>query len=211
MSTPQYYGDGVDSKGILKGQSQDEGERFLVGKMKLVIVTGMPGAGKSGIAQAFSDVDVPVIVMGDVIRNETRRRGLEPNPENTKKVMLELREEKGSGAVAQFCMDDLKGLESDIVVIEGCRSIAEIDVFDDCAESVLIVCVHTSPKERFRRLRERNREDAPSSWEVFRERDVREISVGLGGVIALSDIMIVNEGSLTEFQDQSKQLVKRLT
>jgi len=108
-------------------------------------------------------------------------------------------------------MDELKNLDSEIVVIEGCRSIAEIDVFDDCANPVVIVCVHTSPKERYRRLRERNREDAPPSWEVFRERDIREISVGLGGVIALSDIMLVNEGTIAEFQEQSKKLVKRLT
>ena len=179
--------------------------------MKLVIVTGMPGAGKSGVAQAFHDVGVPVIVMGDVIRNETRKRGLEPNPENTKTVMLELREKDGPGAVALFCIDELKELDSNVVVIEGCRSIAEIDVFDDYADSVAIVCVHTSPKERFTRLRDRNREDAPQSWEIFRERDIREISVGLGGVIALSDIMIVNEGTMAEFQEMSKELVKRLT
>ncbi|MHA2424168.1 MAG: AAA family ATPase [Candidatus Thorarchaeota archaeon] len=179
--------------------------------MKLVIVTGMPGAGKSGVAQAFLDVGVPVIVMGDVIREETRKRGLEPNPENTKKVMLELREKGGPGAVASFCIDELKELESELIVIEGCRSIAEVDVFDDYADSVLIVCVHASPKDRFTRLRERNREDAPPTWDVFRERDIREISVGLGGVIALSDIMLVNEATLAEFQDSSKKLVKRLT
>jgi dephospho-CoA kinase len=178
--------------------------------MKLIIVTGMPGAGKSGVAQAFSDAGFPVIVMGDVIRNETRRRGLEPNPENTKNVMLELREKGGPGAVASFCVDELKKNDSEVVIIEGCRSISEIDVFDDCVESVVTVCVHTSPKERYKRLRERNREDAPPSWDVFRERDIREIKVGLGGVIALSDVMIVNEGSLTEFQEMSKKLVERL-
>ena len=182
-----------------------------MGKMKLVIVTGMPGAGKSGVAQAFHEAGIPVIVMGDVIREETRKRGLEPNPENTKIVMLELREKNGSGAVALSCVDELKKLDSNMVIIEGCRSIAEIEVFDDCVDSVIIVCVHASPKERYKRLRERNREDAPPSWEVFRERDIREISVGLGGVIALSDIMLVNEGTLAEFQEQSKELVKRLT
>ena len=178
--------------------------------MKLIIVTGMPGAGKSGVAQTFNDAGFPVIVMGDIIRNETRRRGLEPNPENTKNVMLELREKGGPGAVASFCVDELKKIDSEFVIVEGCRSISEIDVFDDCAESVVTICVHASPKERYRRLRERNREDAPPSWEVFRERDLREIKVGLGGVIALSDIMIVNEGSLAEFQEMSRKLVKRL-
>lgn len=179
--------------------------------MKLIIVTGMPGAGKSGIAEAFNDARVPVIVMGDVIREETQKRGLDPNPENTKRVMLELREKGGPGAVASFCVDELKGLQTNIVVIEGCRSIAEIEVFDDYADDVVIVCVHSSPEERFNRLRERNRDDAPLSWEIFRERDIREISVGLGGVLALSDIMIVNDGTLADFQNQSVELVKRLT
>jgi dephospho-CoA kinase len=179
--------------------------------LKLIIVTGMPGAGKSGIAETFNDAGVPVIVMGDVIREEAKKRGFDPNPENTKRVMLELRESGGPGAVASFCVDELKGLRTEIVVIEGCRSIAEIDVFDDYTDDVVIVCVHSSPKDRFNRLKERNRDDAPPSWEVFRERDIREISVGLGGVIALSDIMVVNDGTLVEFQNQSKELVKRLT
>jgi dephospho-CoA kinase len=179
--------------------------------LKLIIVTGMPGAGKSGIAEAFNDAGVPVIVMGDVIRDEAKKRGLDPNPENTKRVMLELRKTGGPGAVASFCVDKLKGLQTDIVVVEGCRSIAEIEVFDTCADDVVIICVHSSPKERFNRLKERNRDDAPPSWEIFRERDIREISVGLGGVIALSDIMIVNDGTLAEFLNQSVELVKRLT
>jgi len=179
--------------------------------LKLIIVTGMPGAGKSGIAEAFNGAGIPVIVMGDVIREETRRRGFEPDPENTKKVMLELREKGGPGAVAVCCVDELKELHTDVVVIEGCRSIAEVDVFDDYSDDVVIVCVHTAPKDRFNRLKERNRDDAPPSWDVFRERDLREISVGLGGVIALSDIMIVNDGTLEEFQKRSVELVKRLT
>ena len=149
--------------------------------------------------------------MGDVIREETRRRGMEANPENTKKVMLELREKHGPGAVAIYCVDGLRNQESDIVVIEGCRSIAEIDVFDDYADEVLIVSVHTAPKIRFSRLQDRNREDAPSTWEIFRERDIREISVGLGGVIALSDIMLINEGTLNEIRNASKELVAKLT
>jgi len=157
--------------------------------MKLVVVTGMPGAGKSEVADAFRRADVPVIVMGDVIREEVRKRGLESAPANTKKVMLELREENGLGAVAIQCIDDLKQTTAELAVVDGCRSVAEIQVFDDYAEKVITVCVHASPATRFARLRERNRDDDPRDWSVFRERDIREISVGLGGVIALSDIM----------------------
>ena len=171
----------------------------------------MPGAGKSEVATAFQDAGYPIIVMGDVIREETQSRGLEANPENTKKVMLELRKLHGPGAVATRCIDGLCNQESNIIVVEGCRSIAEIDVFDDYAEELTIVGVHTSPKVRFARLQERNREDAPPTWEVFRERDIREISVGLGGVIALSDIMLINEGTLESFRESIKELVAKLT
>ena len=171
----------------------------------------MPGAGKSEVANAFRNAGYPLIIMGDVIREETRNRGLEANPENTKKVMLELREMHGFGAIATRCLDTLCKQDSEIIVIEGCRSIAEIDVFDDYAQKVTTICVHASPKIRFSRLQDRNREDAPSSWEIFRERDIREISVGLGGVIALSDVMLINEGTLENIRNLSKELVAKLT
>jgi dephospho-CoA kinase len=177
--------------------------------MKLVVVTGMPGAGKSEVADTFRNANVPVIVMGDVIREEVRKRGLEPDPTNTKKVMLELRDENGPGAVAMQCVNDLKQTTAELVVVEGCRSVAEIQVFDDYAEKVITVCVHASPATRFKRLRERGRDDDPSDWSVFRERDIREISVGLGGVIALSDIMLVNEGTVDELHELSQNVVKR--
>lgn len=179
--------------------------------LKIIIITGMPGAGKSEVANAFQNADIPLIIMGDVIREETRNQGLEANPENTKKVMLELRELHGPGAIATRCLDGICKQESDIIVIEGCRSIAEVDVFDDYTEEVIVVCVHASPKIRYSRLQERNREDAPSNWEIFRERDIREVSVGLGGVIALSDIMLINEGTIDQIRKSSKALVEKLT
>lgn len=178
--------------------------------MRIIIIAGMPGAGKSEVAQAFRDSGFPVIVMGDVVRQETQKRELDANPENTRRIMLELREIHGPGAIAQHCLGQLQNLNSGSVVIEGCRSIAEIDVFDNYADEVIIVCVHSSPRMRFARLRDRNRADAPPTWETFRERDLREISVGLGGVIALSDIMLINEGTLESLRTISKELAAKM-
>ena len=177
--------------------------------MKLIIVTGMPGAGKSEVADVFRKNGHPIIVMGDVIREETRRRGLEANRENTKKIALELREKDGPGAVAKHCIEEMKKTSADTIVIEGCRSLAEVDVFDDYAEKVTIVSVHTSPTTRFTRLKDRGRDDAPLEWVSFRERDLREISIGLGGVIAMSDIMLINEGTIEELQKLSEETLKR--
>jgi len=57
----------------------------------------------------------------------------------------------------------------------------------------VLVAVHASPRERFRRLKSRGRPDDPTTWEEFVERDMRELELGIGNVIALADVMIVNE------------------
>jgi dephospho-CoA kinase len=178
--------------------------------MKIIIITGMPGAGKSEVADVFRKNGYPIIVMGDVIREETKRRGLEANRANTRKIAVELRNKDGPGAVAKHCVEKMKKSNAEYIVIEGCRSLAEIDVFDDYAETVTIVSVHTSPSTRFTRLKSRGRDDAPLEWKSFRERDLGEISFGLGGVIAMSDIILVNEGTIEELQQKSEAIIKRL-
>jgi dephospho-CoA kinase len=183
------------------------GEMFL---MKLIVITGMPGAGKSEIADAFSSIDIPIIVMGDVIRDEVRERGQTPDSENTKRVMLELREKDGLGAIAIHCVKRLKEIDSEIVVIEGCRSIHEVDVFDDYAAELVVIGVHSAPVTRFKRLQARGRKDAPLDWKSFRERDLREISVGLGGIFALSNLMILNEGTIEELREAAREVVEKV-
>lgn len=176
--------------------------------MKIIIITGMPGAGKSEVAKQFKQNEVPIIVMGDVIRNEVKRRGMKATPENTKKVMLELRAVDGPAAVAERCINQLEKIGSDTAIIEGCRSISEMNRFREFSDDVITIAVHSSPKTRYDRLRSRNRKDAPKEWEVFRERDLREISVGLGGVIALSDFMIVNESSIEELRQNTWKVME---
>ena len=61
-----------------------------------------------------------------------------------------------------------------------------------------IVAVHASPETRFTRLSNRRRSDDPNAWEVFHERDMRELSVGLGNVIAMAEQMIVNDTNVED-------------
>ncbi len=72
--------------------------------LRIVAITGMPGAGKSTAAQALAKRGWARVVMGDVIREETRRRGLEPDAKNTGEVMKQLRKERGESAVADLCL-----------------------------------------------------------------------------------------------------------
>lgn len=158
----------------------------------IVAVTGMPGAGKSTAAKALASRGWKRIVMGDVIRNETARRGLEPTAKNTGEVMTKLRKEKGDSAVADLCMEEVRRTESDKLVVDGIRSLAEVERFRKEAR-VLLVAVHASPERRYNLLKERGRSDDPLSHDMFLGRDDRELSVGIGKAIAFADEVISNE------------------
>jgi len=57
----------------------------------------------------------------------------------------------------------------------------------------------------------RKRSDDPKGWKVFIERDLRELSVGQGNVIAMADYMIVNEGALEEFKAKIREVLEAVT
>jgi dephospho-CoA kinase len=177
---------------------------------KIVIgLTGMPGAGKGEVVQAAKLQGYAVVVMGDVIREETKLRGLELNPQNVGKVMLKLREEDGANVIAQKCVPKIEqsGLK---VIIDGLRSYAEAEVFKANFPSFTLVAVHAAPEVRFERLHARGRSDDSANFEVFHERDMRELSVGMGVAIALSQFVIVNDGSIDEVKCRVKAVLQRI-
>ena len=165
--------------------------------MLIVAITGMPGAGKSTAAKALEARGFKKVVMGDVIREEVRRRGLEPDEGNTRAAMIELRERFGAGAVAEACLRSLEAAREDVVVVDGIRSLAEVDVFAR-AGNVRLLAIAASRERRFKLLTSRARSDAPAGRDSFDERDRRELSVGVGNAIALADDVLSNERGTAE-------------
>ena len=172
---------------------------------KIVIgLAGMPGAGKSLFVEAATELGYAIVVMGDVIRQETLKRGLELTPQNVGKVMLQLREEGGSCVIAEKCIPKIDEQTSNKVLVDGLRSLNEADTFKEHFANFTLVAVHASPKTRFNRLFCRGRSDDPNNWAVFHERDMRELSVGLGNVIAMAEQILVNDNSMEQFKAQVK-------
>ncbi|WP_304328312.1 AAA family ATPase [Candidatus Culexarchaeum yellowstonense] len=172
-------------------------------------LTGMPGSGKTTISEIVKEMGIPVIVMGDVVREEARIRGIEPTPKNLGKLMIELREKMGANVIAKRCVDKIKELNSKIVLVEGVRSLEEVEEFRKVGD-VKIVAVHSSPKTRYERLSRRGRSDDPKSWEEFGERDLRELDVGIGRVISLADEMIINEGTLEDLKKNTLKVFRKV-
>lgn len=177
---------------------------------KVIGVAGMPGAGKTLAANTAEHMGFEVIVMGDVVREEAKKRGLEPNPENLGRLMLQLREMEGPAVIAKRCIPKIKAAKSNLIMIDGVRSLHEVREFRNHFTKFMILAVHASPETRFKRLFKRKRSDDPKKWDTFVERDMRELNVGLGYVIALADHLIVNEGSKDEFEEAVRKFLKKV-
>jgi dephospho-CoA kinase len=167
---------------------------------KLVIaVTGLPGAGKAIASSLAKDRSIPVFSCGDVVREEASDRRLLLTPENLGRLMLEMRREYGSDIMAKRLVPKIKMVQPGLVVVDGLRSLDEVEAFKRVF-NVAVLAVHSPPEQRFQRLLKRKRSDDPRNMEEFRERDYRELAVGVGSVIALADNMIVNDSTIEAFR-----------
>ncbi|PVX24959.1 MAG: dephospho-CoA kinase [Candidatus Bathyarchaeum sp.] len=176
----------------------------------VVAVAGMPGSGKAAFRKNLTKLGYPVVIMGDVVREEAKIRKLEPTPENLGTLMLNLRAADGPAAVAKRCVPKLKKATERIVGVDGIRSLQEVNEFKKHFSDFVLVAIHASPKKRYQRLFRRRRSDDPQDWETFMERDQRELRVGMGDVIATADYMIVNEGTFTQLNARIKKVLKEI-
>ncbi|MDH5811073.1 MAG: AAA family ATPase [Candidatus Methanomethylicaceae archaeon] len=172
----------------------------------LFCITGMPGSGKSVISETARSLGLKVIVMGDIIREEAEARGIKKTPGSLGELMLALRKEEGNDVVAKRCLSKVS--DASVAVIEGIRSLDELNFFRRNAK-VCLLAVHASPNTRFQRLLKRGRPDDPKDLETFNERDMRELQVGIGSVIALADKVFINEGTMEELINSVKEFFAR--
>ena len=186
--------------------------------MKTCICTvGYPGAGKTAAQKPAKERGIPVVVMGNRVRGralsnipDSKLEKAEASDVNPSKSDLigewatEQREVHGDAVVAEWTVEYVENrIESDTVLVDGMRSIAERDVFENAFENVVVLFVEASFETRLRRLQNRGRdgEDAFSAKDL-EERDGREDEWGVAEVIKTADTTITNESTVGEFHEE---------
>ncbi|MDH2901978.1 MAG: AAA family ATPase [archaeon] len=176
----------------------------------VVCITGMPGAGKSTVAEACPGLGFEIFRMGDDVRMEAERRNVTPTDENLGKIMLELRQINGPVAIAHLCEQRIeKNSKSRFIAIDGIRNVEEFSEFKKLGIAKLLA-VHASPDRRFKFLQARGRSDFPATRESFEARDRRELSVGVSEAIALADEVIPNSGNLNDLVTKAQEFFSML-
>ncbi len=173
----------------------------------IIITTGLPGAGKGTLAEVAKELGIPVLVMGDVIREEVRAQKLEPTPENMRRISKELREKEGMDVVARRMLNKLENVTSCAVLIDGVRSMCEVNVFKKVAK-VIIIKIDAPFEVRLERIKKRGRSD--DKPEDLKKREQMELAFGMKEVMEKANYTLENVGSLDDFKDEARRLLLRI-
>jgi len=154
-----------------------------------ILIAGLPCSGKTTVAKILSEkLKAPLFSMGDIIREEAARLGIDPG-----KVATMLRTREGRRAVAYRLVEKLRDVTAEIVIVEGVRGPDEIDVIKEMLnmDTVLIYVVASRPV-RESRFRQRARQDDRTVSSVL-VRDLRECLYGILDLLTIADIVLVND------------------
>ncbi len=177
---------------------------------RIIAIAAMPGAGKSIASDVARELGYHVHSMGDIIRDEAKRLGIEPTPANLGVITLELRRKEGSAVVARRLIEHITADSASTAVVEGVRSVEEVEEFRKRFK-VTVLAIECSPKVRYSRLEARGRSDDPKSIDDFSERDERELSFGIAKLIESADRRIVNEADVETFRRQAHEALAEMS
>jgi dephospho-CoA kinase len=172
--------------------------------MKVVAIVGMAGAGKSEVSKVFEREGYGKVRFGDITDEEVRRRGLDLNEENERRVRESLRLEHGMDAYAKLNLPRIdRLLSSTSVVVDGLYSWEEyLFLKARYGGEFRVVAVWASPETRYRRLTGRAQRPLTLDQAISRDRAEIEMS-NKGGPIAMADVTICNQSSLDELETET--------
>ncbi len=182
------------------------------GTLQILAFVGAPASGKSVAATVAKDLGIPVITMGDVIREELRRRHLPVTDENAGRVANEFRANEGLDAIAKRCLPRIQDVSvsggNEVVVVDGIRGVAEVEAFKrEFGANFVLVRVDAPFSLRYARIKNRGRGDDSLAIDEFKAREERENRWGMAEAMKQADRAVRNESSLRAFKEQIKALL----
>ncbi len=165
---------------------------------KIVVLVGMPGAGKSFCVDYLVKKGLPKVYFGGITIDEVKNRGLEVNEVNEKFVREDIRAKEGKGAYAMRIIAQIEELArqgQNRIVVDGLYSWTEYKIFEERFGKNAIFIAITAPRHlRHKRLAQR--QVRPLTDEEVTDREYAEIeNLEKGGPIANADYTLLNDST----------------
>lgn len=178
---------------------------------KIIAIVGMCGAGKSVVTDYFEEKGFSRVYFGAVTFDEIKRRGLENNQDNERKIREEFRASGDMAIYAKLNEQKINDLYAKgNVVIESMYSWSEYkyikEKFGDAFKVISVVV-----DKDIRKARIAQRDTRALNSEEVDLRDLTEIeNIEKAGPIAIADYYILNNGNKEELLKKLDDLYKRI-
>ena len=170
----------------------------------IIGLTGENCAGKSTIAEYLMKKGFYYYSLSDVIREEVKAEGKAVTRENLIKKGNELREKFGPGILGAKMAQSVQKDKN--YVIDSIRNPAEVEELKKLGRFFLFY-VTAPPETRFSRIKSRNREEDPQTYEAFLHIEKLEMEnadktkQNLKGTFALAERKIANDRDFVDLYD----------
>jgi dephospho-CoA kinase len=178
----------------------------------IIIIAGLPGSGKTEASSYIRERSIPVFIMGDIIRDEMKKRGLEFNNLNSERVSLEIRKEHGKEYTARRTVENIEKSGDELVCVDGCRDMHELRYFSKAGQVVLLI-VQAPEKIRYSRRIKASGYKRPKNFKEFVWRTEEERNRGIGDLMDTKGFekhTILNNGTKEDLYRKIDRLLEKI-
>jgi len=192
---------------------------FIKDEKSIILgLTGSIASGKDVISEYLKEKEFLYISLSSIIRNMASKYDIEITRKNLQDFGNKLREQHGSGYLAEEALKIIKENNCKKAVIDGIRNPGEIEVLKNQNNfQFTLISVDSSLETRYQRLLIRNKPSDPKTWQEFIKADERdkgrgesETGQGVAKCMDSADFKLINEKDIESFKVQIGEFYNKI-
>ncbi len=178
----------------------------------LLLITGMPGCGKSTAVGILREMGFEIVEMGTHVVALAKSLGIRTDAAGVSRLASALRRLAGKEVVARMALPAVRAARGNVAV-SGVRSIEEAEyIAAHAAQRIAYLIAITAPRgERVARIIARRRGDALSTAAAIGRIEAQQRRWGIGRLIRKADFVIPNISTKAALRRKLRRLLHSVT
>jgi dephospho-CoA kinase len=176
-------------------------------------ITGHIASGKTDATAYLQDSHGAVCFrFSTMLRDILERIHIEESREHLQILSTSLRSLFGDDLMSKVIAKDVAQATDDIIIVEGIRRPSDVTYLSELP-GFHLVGITADMRTRYERItaRSENPDDQNKTWEAFQEEQKHESEQGISETLAMTDIIINNNGDLDSLHTQIDAIIQQFT